>query len=115
MSNSDVVTRKPLRFIVTAEHCKSGVSAKGKPYRQQFVLVHQGDEVRKLDWFLRDNEPFLAPGEYQLANDAIYVADVVGQDGRSRPTIRVANRFVPVPVAKVEDFTAGAASVRAVK
>lgn len=109
------VTRKPLRFIVTAEHCKSGVSSKGKPYRQQFVLVHQGDEVRKLDWFLRDNEPFLAPGEYRLADDALYVGDVVGTDGRSRPALRVATRFVPVAAAKNDDFTAGAVGVRAVK
>lgn len=93
--------KKPLRFLVTPECCKSGVSKQGKPYRTQAILCHIGDEVRRIDWFLRDGDPFLVPGEYRLADDAIYVSDVVGDDGRARPALRVAYRFVPVASADV--------------
>ena len=92
---------KSISFTATADGGKSGVNG-NKPWRKQEVLCHHGDEVRKISYFLRDNEPFLEPGTYALAPDAIYVGDIAytGRDGkaRSEPGLRVAPRFAKTTV-----------------
>lgn len=92
--------RKAVRFVVTADCSKSG-GGQGtgkKPWRKQRVLVHQGDEVRALEFFLRDDEPFLEPGEYLLSPDAVYVGEKAykRRDGSeaTEPALCVAPRFV---------------------
>ena len=102
MNNGQTSERKPVRFTVSADGARSGAN-NGKTWRQQTVLAHIGEEVRSISFFLRDNEPFLEPGVYALAPDAVYVGDrpYTDRNGRARsePGLMVAPRFVKVPNA----------------
>lgn len=90
----------PTRWFVN-ENCNvSGTGKSGKPYRKQKVLAHQGDEVLAFEFMLNDTEPYLTPGEYLIASDAVYVGDVSREyQGRTfvDKGLKVAPRFVPVP------------------
>lgn len=73
-----------LKFIVTPECRKTGTSKKGKSYRQQFMMVHkENGEVTRIGWFLRDEESFMEPGDYNLAPDALFVGDVHRLDAKT--------------------------------
>lgn len=88
--------REPARFVVNANCSISGTSKGGKPYRKQKVLVHQGDEVLAFEYFLFDSDPYLEPGEYVIAPDAVYVGDIERvQNGRTFVSngLKVAPRF----------------------
>lgn len=91
--------KNQIYFVATAEGGKSGTSG-NKPWRRQEVLCHQGEEVRKISYFLRDGEPYLEPGNYVLAPDAVYVGDIAFTDrqgrARSEPGLRVSPRFSKV-------------------
>jgi hypothetical protein len=73
-----------------------------KPWRSQTVFIHSGEEVRRHEYFLRDNDQFLEPGEYDLAPDAVYFTQraYVDKGGRSqtRTEFACANRFVKRPL-----------------
>lgn len=100
----DQQTVKPLRFVVNENCSVSGIGKNNKPYRKQRVLVHHGDEVSKLEFMLDDKEPYLTPGEYRLAADAVYLGQSVREyNGRqyAEPALRVAPRFERVQVEVV--------------
>lgn len=97
----------PARFVVTANGSKTGGGGNTgkKPWRAQVVMVHQGDEVLKHEFFLRDNDQFLEPGEHRLAPDSVYLTTRVYTDktGRERTetVLACSNRFVKVPAVAV--------------
>lgn len=97
--------RKPLRFVVTADCIKAGPKKGGGQWRQQGILVHQGEEVRRIGWFLKDDDKPMDHGEYRLAPDAVFVGEVTRVDRKtgeikSELGLRIALRsesFVKVP------------------
>lgn len=100
--NTPSNTVKPLKFVVGENCAISDVGKNNKPYRKQRVMVHHGEEITKLEYMLDKDEPFLVPGEYRLAPDAVYLGQSTREyNGRTytEPALRVSPRFVKVPVS----------------
>lgn len=94
--------QKPLKFVVTENCSISDTGKNGKPYRKQRVLVHHDEQITRLEFMLDKDEPFLTPGDYRLAPDAVYLGTSTREyNGRTytEPQLRVGPRFVKVPAA----------------